>query len=771
MSVDDLKFSKGVPDVRSGGSIPIVEKKESVQQVGTPAIGEAFRSFGNQDNWMAGVGAKVATSASNAIANKLGGDYGQNPKGSLLPPISEFDKTFANSYKAQAASSLGLQANSLITSSNIELSSATRLTPEMIEKNQHQVKIGLQNIYKNAPDEIRPQLEHQYGSLQLTQREQLVDRMLREQKKDRKDNTALVSTKNAEIAHTLSATGDFKGAEAVIKNTAAINNADTEAKISDPLTGKGYIDSTRISALSGRVQYEYEQEQAKGKGAAEAYLANLDKQKPSWISDADYPHVTRNLLGYVANQDALRSQDQTLAMSRFNVSLAQNPNNIPQAQIDELNSHLDPIHQEEAHLNWITAVKKFQRTRADTARTIQNWSSAREFSLAGDKAKNDGFVDLTEKLVSTGISQDDAEVQVVAHAGGKVPAFIRSLQNRLQSADPQTVVSAARQIHTLAEMRAGQAYTGDGGLTKQDIAMYNSIEGILDSQDPNKALDKLHEQIYSADLDTQTANEERFKSNVTQNKPQGVSNDAWALSLTGLKTDDFLTPGEAVLHGNDIFNEYHTNFSISGNDKASRKAIEESVRNNYGTTYINGFKQTTKHPIEQVLNLPHDAVGVVQEDVIRQLQPHFEDSKKRFDKGEANEYWEVTPRSTAEGLLTKKESEQKALPGDFSDKSILKQNIGNQDIGKYTTGAPIEVIRHPRNGKPEKYQVVIVSNPFSIPTGDKDHPIQGGFDIAVNNDKGIRNLYREAPSMGIITYDPDVAFIKSTYLKLHTTSQ
>lgn len=743
-------------------TFPTVERHVNAEPVATPPIANAFRDYAAASNWMSDVGNKVASAASNALAQKLGSEYGKNPQGTLLPPITEFDKQFANSYHTQAQATLSLQANKLITDSNIEIAKAPRVTPDMIAKSQNEINIGLQNIYRQAPAEIRPQLEYHYGSLMLNQKEQLNNRMIGEQRQDRKYNTMLVSNQNAETAHSLAASGNINAAESIVATTEKINQSAYADRAIDPVMAKTQTDTVRKSMIDGRLQYEYEKARAEGKG--EQYVADLANKKPSWIKDADYDGAMSNLRSYIGQQQALRMEDQSLALAKFKVSLAQDPTGVTGSQIAELNTHLDPVHQEQAHLDWITAVKRFNTENEGANTLVADWSNPRSFASASDKAKNVGFRSLVNSAVKQGYSQDNAEVQVMAQAGGVVPEFTRSLKNRLASSNPQMVISAARQIHALSEMNAGQALQG---LDKQDLAMFNSVEALVDSQDPNKALQKLHEQYYSQDPNVATANEEKWKSIVSMEKPDGVSVNDWALTVSGLKASSFLTPGEALVHGNDLFTEYKTNFVISGDKKVATKMLQDSVANNYGTTYINGFEQTTKHPIEKVLNLPPDAAGIVQEDIMRQLKTNFDANKKRFDSGEVNEYWELTPRVTAADILAIREKSLKALPSDIPEQSMLRTKMNAEQIDRYSASKPIEVIRHIRNGQSKKYSVVIVSNPFATMTSDKDHPIQSGWDIAVTSEEGTRNLYREAPYLGVVTYDPDLSFIRPTYLKLH----
>ena len=387
------------------------------------------------------------------------------------------------------------------------------------------------------------------------------------------------------------------------------------------------------------------------------------------------------------------------------------------------------------------------------------------FAEATEKDKNTAFDTYVQAQVKNGMSQQEAEVITAASAGGVVPTFTKSLQNRLASPNPDVADSAAQQIHTLNEMNSGNALRG---LTKEDRAMYHSMEAIRDSLDPVKALQDAHDIIYNKDEDVLNASQNKWVKWKENQKPTALSDDEFGISLARLDDAKFLTVGDKTVYGNDLLQEYKTYYmTTGGNTITAQKMLDESVKNNYGTTYINGMEQTTKHPIEKVLNIPQNSIGVVQEDISNQLKTKFDEAKKLYDsndKGRPNEYWTLVPRSTASGILSVREKNAKDLKsGEMSH--WIPRSAGQSD--KYDSGAPIEVIRHFRNGTPKRYTVVIKANPFARTTNNPDSPVSGGWDIAVNSGEGISNIYREAPYLGIITYSPDVKFIRSTYTKLH----
>src|SRR5271165_4378387 len=145
--------------------IPVLQRQEKVQESATPDFGSAFRELGAAQNNLSAIGAQVAQTSSNTRAQLLGYEAGKNPKGDLPPSFTDFDKHFAESYHAQSAATLSVNANQLMNKSEIELSKANRLTPELIAKSNAQVSQGLSKIAEMAPTAIKGKLEANFSSM------------------------------------------------------------------------------------------------------------------------------------------------------------------------------------------------------------------------------------------------------------------------------------------------------------------------------------------------------------------------------------------------------------------------------------------------------------------------------------------------------------------------------------------------------------------------------------------------------------------------------
>src|ERR1017187_3882783 len=118
----DLEFKHSVQQIPQGEALPgEIKRTERAEVIQAPDMQGAVSKYAEASNWMSSLGSYVATKSSNAIAAKLGGELGKNPQGDLGPALTEFDAEMQKSYQTQAHSTLGLQAQKLITQSNMDL--------------------------------------------------------------------------------------------------------------------------------------------------------------------------------------------------------------------------------------------------------------------------------------------------------------------------------------------------------------------------------------------------------------------------------------------------------------------------------------------------------------------------------------------------------------------------------------------------------------------------------------------------------------------------
>lgn len=729
----DLDFSHKVSEIPAGQALPEpYQRRVHVESIQTPDLQGAISNYADATNWMSNIGSFIAGKASTAIAQKIGGELGKNPQGSLGIPLTDFDKTMQDSYRNQAQATLGLQAQKLISDSNIELAKADRMTPDLIAKTNKSISIGLQNIYKNAPAEIVPELEKHYGTLQLSQAEDLNNRMIREQKDDRKNKAALASQQYAENAYSLGLKGNDKVGESIIETTRKLGQSEVATRDITPVEAKSRVDAVRKSYLSGKMIHDYENARATGKG--EDYLKSIADKKPSYLSDNDYMAVTHSLTQYVSQQDGLRSQDQQLRLAKFSTSIAMNPMapDMPQ-QLQDLKNNVAPEAYQRAQLHYIDSVKRFNKETGDTNNALASWNDTSGFARLTDKAINKGFDMMTSRYVQQRaqegkpISQEEAEVQVAAAAGGVVPVFRDTIKASINSGNPAMMDLAARQMDALYSMNKGHALAG---LSDSDKSIFTQYKSLRDALPPEEAA-KVAIQNANQDPDTQRMNKEKWSAEVKKHTQGifGVAPQKWALNQVGLNPEEFMNPGIANEYGNMILQKYGALFqNMNGDKENALKLTKQEVNESFGYTGVNGAKVKTLHPIEKVLGYDEnsDVVPYIQQDVMKTLNQSFVPMKEAFEKKQSNVYWDI-------------------VPNDMKNHAL----VYGHDY------APVKVKRYTKTAKGTKtdtYDVMLVGNSFN-------------WDIALKTDSGMRPLIQMAPYLGIQTYTPNKKEIDKAYMK------
>ena len=746
----DLDFSHHVSQVPAQEQLPRpLQRSVGVETHNVPDFQGAATNYAQATNWMSSVGSYVAAKASNAIATQLGVQAGKNPRGILGLPLTDFDENFNKSYATQAQATLGLQANKLIIDSNIALAKTPRITPELIQKTNQSISTGLENIFQHAPDEIKPDLQNQYANQQLQQTAELSNRMIREQKEDRRNNTALAVEMNAEHAYSFALAGNEKAALAAIENTKTVSDANVAAGINTPEQAKVSVDTARKSYLNGKMIREYE---SKTPDEKVNYLKSIADKKPSYLSDADYLPVTNNLLQHVYHQEALRSQDEQLHLAKFNTMISQDLNKAG-SSLMELKQNVTPIEFERAQLSYINAVKANHRSEIDSSTAVRSWSKPEDFEKLTSKQVERGFESLVVKQIqdsqSSGqpMTREQAEVAVAASAGGRINYFRDVVTDKIHSGDPAQMDAAAQQIQDMAERRQSLKL-GLSAETQSINADYNKLRATL----PANEAAKIAIENSNQDPDTQKSVTEMWNS-LLQKKSKSMSHPDFALNAVGLKREEFMNVGIANDYGHMILGTYEEFYkNLKGDNVTALKLTKETVDQNFGYTMANGKKYKTLHPIEKVVGHEddHDVVPFIHQDLMNNLSQKFSVQKKSFDEGHANEYWEIESKpAVSENNHVK--NKQPWFAASNANEFHWTDEYQKQDY------KPVQVKRIMRSGKSQTYNVVLLGNSYN-------------YDVSLQDDLSIRPLPQVAPFLHVATYTPNIKSINENY-KNHVMRQ
>lgn len=712
-------------------NLPEYKRTESLESFSVPDFGGAFREYGAASNSLSAIGAKVAQSAAQAQAVQRGYQAGLDPKGDALPPITEFDKTFVDSYHQQAQATLGLQAQQLLNDADIQLAQASRITPGLIQDTNDQVAQGLEGILKNAPSAIRGNLEYNFASAMQQQTHQYQNKMIKQQRDDQRSIIMSSFAQNAKQIYEYAATGNEEAAKRLVDQTKGLGQSGVGTNVIDRTESANAYDTARQSYLNGKAVYEATKAQQEKR--LEKHLKDFSETDPKKLgmTTQEKDVAGQAVMNHFAVLNNLRSQDSQLRMAHFNNVLAKNPYDvgIPE-MLQDLKRNLSPIDYEKTEFNYIQAMKGANKNQADMAAVAAAWNDPAAFSRLPEKAINSGYDVLVDKLMKDkNLSRDDAEVQVAASAGGIVPVFRKTIENKLKSGNPEQIQSANNQIKQLRDMQALRALDG---LDKKSEAIGLQFNRLSASMPATDAARQATDNIMNTDSDKIKALDDMWALQMNKDISSGTgrtkSINDWALSKVGIDKGSFLNPSMEFIYATDIYNQLKSNFEASNGDwDVAIQMTKNFVDAAYGETLVNGQKHFTEHPIEKVLGYQSsDVVPFIHQDVADQLTKRFEAASTK------DTFWKVKPVDT------------KPI-----NKSFFRTEYPPMEVEYHTMG------KDGKPGKSETYQVVLVGGPSD------------GWDIALNTKSGMRNLFQVAPYLGVVKYVPNSESIKKQYMDAH----
>jgi hypothetical protein len=762
---DEFDQSRNIPDVRGAVKTPILERHAEVQVGSTPDFQNAFNANAESQNTFSAIGTKVAQAASNAQAVKLGYESGKNPHGDLTPSVTEFDKNFEENYHAQANATLSLQGQKLLDDTQVHMSQATRITPKLIANTNQQLQIGLGKIAENAPTAIKGKLETTFSAQILSQDTQYKNKMFEQQREDQKNNqlnAASIYTKNAQEFAT---NGDTKGSQAAVDS--AIKNADAlEAnKFITPEAARELRETAKQANLNGI--YTNEATQAQKEGKYPEFAANYAKNKPVGMTNEQYITTGNHFQQQINFIDGLQKQDENLKSAEFRTQVVEDIN-AAGSNLIKHQSEVSGIKFQEDKLYYLNALKRKQSLTAESDAVINGWNNKEVYVRSSDKAKDEAFDTQVKRKIITSqnngnpVSFSDAEAQVAASAAGPVPRMIKLMNSKLSSNNPQDIEDAGKSYQYINQLQKGENLTG---VTDQSLAMLNKYMTLRQNgTNAVEAAQAAHDAVYNQKPEQKKISEENWHTiDNSVIKPAGKLN--FYSSLSNIDKDSLVDPQGFTEQAEELLK---TNFSNTHDDlDTAKRMTQEALQKSYGETYVNGKKQTVFYPLEDVIGI-HDSAAFIQDDVIEQTTKQLAETKKAFDEGRSQYYWEIEPRVSPESLSKRTEQIQsEVLAKGFTKESLAYKSANQRATESFSQGSQITIHKIWKNGTRQTYPLVVKADPWLVKLSNVGKPYGGSWDIVLGTSKGWKPLQRLDPMQGeIIYYQPNIEGIRAKAAKV-----
>lgn len=750
--------------------LPTYERKESIQSGGAvPNYGDAKRNIASSTTLMSDIGARVAQSANQQMATQLGLEQGQNPHGTMFPPITEFDKHFVQSYNTQAQATLSIQAEKLISDSQIQMSKASRLTPALVEKTNAQVAAGLAQIANNAPMGVKQQLQANFASQMISNNQQYQTKIISQQREDQKNNLVAALDLNAKNASNLAMQGNLDAAAKLVEQSQNMARNGHQTNLITPQQAQVASDTVKQAFVNGK--YVSEAKAALDQGKYPEWAAKFSNNPDKLPNDQWQAAVgaVSQQIGFVEN---LRKQDEALRTANMNLAMIKDPTGITGTMIQDFKDNVSPLTYANFQISYQNTLDKNLRDTNNVHAATANFSNNDTFRNFSDKALL-GALDTQAKAKAEqeGVNMPEAEMQIAATAAGPIKGYLARLDTKAQSGNPQQLNEAITARDYIAASNHPQNVYG---LKPESNAMMNNFLALKANHDEPTAAAMAREVVYNADTQQAKALDEQY-SNYIKTRKKSETESMFALRMADIDKDAFVNVPELTQYVNNKFESYYR--LNKGNNEMANLQLRQDINQTFDYDTTNGRKQFALFPIKKFYNLPENSNGFIHQDIKEQVEGQLKETKDLYDKGQFDYFWEVKPTVSSEELghaLDKVQQEWNPQPGQYKDSKELALAHANFERDKkiyrgriedFKQGAPPTAVRHWKDGHTEDFTLEVRASPNMSrnPNGE----VNGFYDVRLQNKKGTQSFILANPNQSQIRYRPNRNRIIENYMKVY----
>lgn len=778
--------------------------------VGSAPFSVSFDNAAMKETLLGELGSTIAQNSANALSTKMGYAEGMNPHGDILPPITEADKHYQQSYLAQSKNVLGLQLNKMMSDAQTELSKAYRITPGMIADFQTQISEGTKDVLEHAPTGVKQELGVQFANSIISTTGQLNRRMIGQNKEE-----AISSMKAADKNTDTSildnaATGNEQLAHSLYQQKIDQNKKQRAAGMMTPLEEQTSNTSARLSYYSGISNARAIEARNKKGDALGKYLSGLAeiKNKPSDLSFSEWNTIGNNTLGLMRHMDSLQQTDKNLIMSELHEKMAANQ----LTEQDILTAYESPA-VNDTDLNELLTKMYSSRGKASTkAQKIQglttNFSNAQAFGESSGETINDTYSNLVQaaKEKNPNLSPMEAESSIAAMAGGGIPRFLSTVANLSKSNNLDDVIAASNAYHRVQ----GAAPQNVIGLNEEAYNFINAFDSFrqVNPGDPETALAQTRNALITRPKEEKQAIESNWNSFYRKNYATPEQRSSFARKTLGINTffnsTNIQNKAVADDHITNLLEKYTL---LTGGDIETAKTMtEKAVKNIYGDTWVNGRHEMGYLSLEKVSGLGESGTFFIQKDIVNQVQQSFGTFKEAYDQGHSDYYYRlknpekysidalkeqstrnnqiVSELATVEEKISglSKAGYYEGMKNDAEYANLTKKrseliteqktiNKGFKGIDSTKAGIEIEKVWRGKKGDGEVQTLKLAVEPETNTTLSYDNaqPIIGNYFVKLITDKGgIQNLdsisgFKSSP----IYYSPNIGQIRQDYAAFH----
>lgn len=710
--------------------------------IGTTPYESTFAKASLNPSALGEIGSRLAITASQELSRRQGYQAGLNPSGTPLPPITEADKAYVDSYLVQSQNTLSLRAYKFMQESQTEINNSPEITPDMLMEYQENIREGLSSILSNSPEQIRGNLEASLGASLISSSSQLTNKMLNQQRVRAKEEAVLATKDDLQNIFKSAKTGEAEAGFNALLSLYNKNSMLLESGLITKSELEASNSSARITFYTG--VYSKDVDDAFKENRLDEYLKGFLDNKPKELSYEEFQSVASNVISEAQNLERFQQRYEGTLYSEAERLLAEG--SLDENYIKRLQDETKDVRRFNNFMSKVYTNRSSSSSKsAQTAHAISVWGNPDGFSNTSSDAKNSALDEKTQSIIeqaqATGIqiSEFDARVQAMMSAAAPVPSFTSLMSVGLTSANPEIMSRNARSYRLL--LNSNPKVLDD--INPNALAMMTAYELQLESGNkPDRAAAIASEIVQGKTKEQEDVNDAIVRQ---WERANSTNISSWAKKLTGQPKSVFTNLQEFGFHAKELFKR--NLYLLNGDEEGATRMTKEAFDRTWGITEINDKKEYVFAPIEKVVNVQGGfSKSIIKEDIYSQLKEQIEPMKRIYEDGVKNGdrrlsfYYEVQQRPSFEEFMKAQEflaDYRKSLrnPADAKESTLnITQDEINENIKLIKDyNSDIVIKRISDSGEEESFRAAVRARPGLVDTAEG---IIDGYDISLKNDNG-----------------------------------
>lgn len=743
--------------------LPEYQRSVKIEASNPPTgFGQAAASIASQTTTLGEIGAQMAQTGAMTFAREMGYNRGKNPSGELLPPITDFDKQYAQSYMMQANATLNLQATNLLKESQLQVNRGFKLTPESVSSVSENVTKGLQDIASLAPEPLRGEMQNSFALKAAEMSGNLQLRLEAQQKQEQKELFNLSQKNNVESIYNSNMSSDVNAAREQLDTLIAANQEKLNLGMITPSQADANIKSGRMAFYGS--YYTQLASIADDNNQLDQFLRGFAEKKPDELTPEEHVAVGKQVVSYFSAMNALRTQNQSVRSQELTNAI--NSGEMTAEGLAAYQDDVTPLQYQQLKGQLIKASKKQNNTLLKQSELANDWQNNAGNQYKYKKQEINDFYNSTKQALMANaerngqpVNEDDAALQVASSTNFVIPAFVDETKGLLNSGNPEDAIRGATRLQRVEELERPSL---TASFTQNDFSLMHALDRAIRLNDENP-IKAAYDMVYGKKSEQMQTNMEVYSDYKKKNLNTAAKQNAFVKKL--YEVPDGAIFSDPLAFNKRALNDFKFNMLMYNNDETTAiDATKKGLRQFHGMTKINGQGMVDFNPVEKITQT---SAPIIREQAYEQLKKQLAPTNELFNKDKRQQpfAYEFPDRPTHQDIIVandrlaqikmqenaiaersgaefrsfltggKRLSETHALSGDW--KALQEERKKNEKIiSDYMDDKPLKIIKVLSNGDKEEINLAIASTPFMQATNDPSKPLVGHYQVLAMGKNG-----------------------------------